>query len=55
MQVGSAGAATLNSAGSNDFIDETGTDVTTITLGGAGKTITLVVDGSDHYTVFGKS
>jgi hypothetical protein len=55
MQMGSAGSAKIDLDGTNSFVDETGSSVITLTLGGAGKTITLVCDGASTYTIFGKS
>lgn len=52
IQIGAAGAATILTQGSDKISDTGGSPQTTITIGGAGKVVTLVCDGTSVYSMF---
>jgi hypothetical protein len=52
IQIGAAGAATILTQGSDKISDTGAVAQTTITIGGAGKVVTLVCDGTSVYSMF---
>jgi hypothetical protein len=52
IQIGAAGAATLLTQGTDKISDTGGSPQTTITIGGAGKIVNLVCDGTSVYSMF---